>query len=117
MPPAGTSPISPDDTFPPHPALRATFPFRGRLLGGLLAGLPCSALQRGLRYTVPNIRDSQGMYPLSGVQGQRPWRSPYKEISFLPLTLKNTARAMMVEKVKMEEMAAAMPSLPRMIWE
>ena len=38
-------------------------------------------------------------------------------ISFLPLTLKNTANAMMVEKVRMAEIADATPSLPRIICE
>ena len=38
-------------------------------------------------------------------------------ISFLPLILKNAARAMMVENVRMAEMADATPSFPRMIWE
>ena len=41
----------------------------------------------------------------------------YMVISFLPLILKNAASAMIVEKVRMAEMAEATPSLPRMIWE
>ena len=44
-------------------------------------------------------------------------QSVYMVISFLPLILKNAASAMIVEKVRMEEMADATPSLPRMIWE
>ena len=39
----------------------------------------------------------------------------YMVISFLPLILKNAASAMIVEKVRMAEMADATPSLPRMI--
>ena len=38
-------------------------------------------------------------------------------ISFLPLILKNTASAMIVENVRIAEMAEATPSLPRMICE
>ena len=41
----------------------------------------------------------------------------YIVISFLPLTLKNTASAIIVENVRMAEMAEATPSLPRIIWE
>ena len=44
-------------------------------------------------------------------------RRYYMVISFLPLTLKNTASAMIVENVRMAEMAEATPSLPRMIWD
>ena len=39
----------------------------------------------------------------------------YMVISFLPLILKNAASAIIVEKVRMAEMAEATPSLPRMI--
>ena len=38
----------------------------------------------------------------------------YIVISFLPLILKNRAKAITVEKVRMAEMAEATPSLPRM---
>ena len=40
----------------------------------------------------------------------------YIDISFLPLTLKNSASAITVEKVRMAEIAEATPSLPRMTW-
>ncbi len=40
----------------------------------------------------------------------------YRVISFLPLILKNSARAITVEKVRMADMAEATPSLPRMTW-
>ena len=39
----------------------------------------------------------------------------YMVMSFLPLILKNAASAIIVEKVRMAEMAEATPSLPRMI--